>query len=57
MANKINIKHPGLLHEHLGIPKGKPIPLARLQAAKNSKNPAIRKEANFAINARGFKKK
>lgn len=52
----INIKasHKGRLHKALGVPEGQPIPAAKLQAAKNSKDPAIRKEATFAINAKGF---
>lgn len=50
----INIKRPGLLHTKLGIPQGHKIPMAKLQAAKHSSSPSLRKEANFAINARGF---
>lgn len=52
----INIKpsHEGRLHRALGVPEGKPIPAAKLAAAKNSSDPAIRKEATFAINAKGF---
>lgn len=52
----INIKksHEGRLHQALGVPAGQPIPTAKLAAAKNSKDPAIRKEATFAINAKGF---
>ena len=45
----------GLLHKKLGVPQGKPIPAAKLLAAKNSSSPAERKEANFAINAKKFK--
>lgn len=40
----------GQLHRDLGVPQGQKIPASRLQAAKNSPNPAIRKRANFAIN-------
>lgn len=52
----IHIKksHEGRLHKALGVPEGQPIPAAKLAAAKNSKDPAIRKEATFAINAKGF---
>ncbi len=46
----IVIKHPGLLHKHLNIPAGQPIPVQRLHEALQSTNPAIRKEANFALN-------
>lgn len=58
MANKpIHIKKSkeGSLHKALGVPKGQKIPVKKLEAAKNSKSPALRKKANFAINARKFK--
>ena len=57
MASGIHIKksHKGLLHKKLGVPQGQKIPASRLAAAKRSKSPALRKEANFAINAKGFK--
>lgn len=45
----------GLLHKKLGIKQGQKIPISRLMAAKHSESPALRKEANFAVNARGFK--
>lgn len=50
MASSIDIKHPGLLHKKLGVPQGQKIPPGKLAAAKRSKSPALRKEANFAIN-------
>jgi hypothetical protein len=52
----INIKksHEGRLHRALGVPEGQPIPASKLAAAKKSSDPAIRKEATFAINAKGF---
>ena len=52
----INIKpsHKGKLHKALGVPQGSPIPEAKLDKAKNSKSPALRKEATFAKNAKGF---
>lgn len=56
MAIKIKPSHKGELHEDLGIPKDKPIPLSRLMAAKNSKDPAERKRATFAANARKWGK-
>ncbi len=43
--------HHESLHSVLGIPESQKIPMARMQAAKNSSNPAVRKKANFAINA------
>lgn len=42
------IKHPGALHESLGVPKGKKIPESKLKAAEHSKNPTTRKRANLA---------
>lgn len=47
---RINPAHKGMLHADLGVPKGDKIPMAKLEAAKNSKSPAVRKRANFAIN-------
>jgi hypothetical protein len=54
----INIKpsRKGLLHEKLGVPQGKPIPAGKLATAKQSKSPALRKEATFAENAKGWDK-
>lgn len=40
----------GLLHSKLGVPQGQKIPEKKLEAAKNSKSPAERKEATFAEN-------
>jgi hypothetical protein len=51
----LNPAHKGAMHRALGIPNGKPIPVEREQAAKKSPNPHVRQEANFALNARGFK--
>jgi len=53
----INIKHPGRLHERLHIPQGQPIPESRLEEAENSSDPSLRKEAQFAENAKHFKHK
>lgn len=52
----IHIKesHEGLLHENLGVAQGQKIPVEKLEAAKQSDNPAVRKRATFAINARSF---
>jgi hypothetical protein len=50
----INPAHAGRLHRKLFVPKGHKIPVAKLEAAKNSPNPATRKQANFALNARGW---
>jgi hypothetical protein len=53
-VGKIKIKpsHKGLLHKDLGVPAGKPIPEAKLAKAKASKDPAVRKRATFAENAK-----
>lgn len=55
----IHIKksHKGLLHKDTGTPRGKKIPASKLQAAKNSKNPAVRKRATFALNAKKWSHK
>lgn len=59
MANKsgIHIKpsHKGKLHRALGVAAGEPIPAKKLTKALHSKSPALRKEANFASNAKKFK--
>jgi hypothetical protein len=49
---KIKPSHKGLLHEDLGVPEGQPIPESSLEAAKNSADPAERKRATFAMNAK-----
>lgn len=48
----IKIKHPGRLHKRLGIPEGQKIPAERLTSALHSDDPSLRKEANFARNAK-----
>lgn len=52
---KIRPSRRGLLHKELGVPMGQKIPAAKLAAAKKSSSAAMRKRANFAINARKFK--
>lgn len=42
------VKHPGALHRDLGVPQGKKIPKAKVEAATHSKNPTIRRRANLA---------
>ena len=42
------IKHPGALHRALGVPEGKKIPASKMAAARNSKNPRIRRMAGLA---------
>ena len=48
----IKPENKGKLHETMGVPEGKKIPLAALEKEKSSDDPATRKRANFAINAR-----
>lgn len=52
----IHIKksHEGLLHKDLGVNQGKKLTLSQEKKALHSKDPAVRKRANFAINARKF---
>lgn len=49
-APHIKESHKGRLHKALGIPEGQAIPKQRLEEAKASSDPSIRRMANFAIN-------
>ena len=51
-GSMINIKHPGRLHDRLGIPKGEKIPMRLIKQAEHSKSKSLRKEAQFADNFR-----
>lgn len=51
----INPKHKGELHRDLGVPQGEPIPAGKLKKGLHSKDPAVRKRATFAKNAKDFK--
>lgn len=55
MSIKIKPSHKGELHRDLGVKQGQPIPEEKLQEAKNSANPAERKRATFAENAKHWK--
>lgn len=55
MAIHIKAANKGKLHRALGVKQGKKIPASKLAAAKKSKSAAVRKEANFAINAKKWK--
>ena len=50
----INPAHKGMLHEDLGVPEDQPIPSVKLRQAANSPDPAVRKRAVFAQNAKKF---
>jgi hypothetical protein len=49
---KIKPSHKGLLHKDLGVKSGEKIPEKKLEKAKNSSDPAVRKRATFAENAK-----
>lgn len=58
MAKKGPFKKPlkkGALKAQLGIPKDKPIPASRLDAATHSSDPMERKRAILAKNMRGWR--
>lgn len=46
----------GGLHRALGVPEDKPIPAAKLEAARHSKNEHIQHMANFAHTLEGLGK-
>lgn len=52
----INPAHKGLLHKDTGTPSGKKIPEVKIKKAEHSSNPAVRKRAVFAENAKHWKK-
>ena len=54
MAIEIKKSHEGLLHQNLHVPQGKPIPEAAIKKAEHSDDPAVRKRAQFADNAKHF---
>jgi hypothetical protein len=51
----LNHLNKGGLHKALNVPEGTPIPKEKLEAAKNSKNPHVRKMAQFASTMESFK--
>ena len=51
------IKHPGALHQKLGVPQGQKIPAAKLAKAAHSSNPTTRKQVALAKTLKGMKKK
>lgn len=48
------IKNPGGLHRALGVPEGQKIPADKMAAAKNSKNPRVRRMAALAHTLEGM---
>jgi len=55
-APMIKPSRRGLLHKKLGVPQGEKIPEGKIQKAKQSSSPALRKEATFAENFGGKSK-
>lgn len=57
-GGKIHIKpsHKGLLHKDLKVKAGEKIPEKKLEKAEKSKNPAVKKRAVFAANAKKWHK-
>lgn len=53
---RIKKSNRGKLRKSAGAKKGKNIPESKLRKMKRSKNPKTRKRANFALNARKWKK-
>lgn len=51
---KIQPSHVGMLHKELGVPQGKKISIGALMRAKSGGSSKMKKQANFAINARGW---
>ena len=51
------IKHPGALHQELGIPKGQKIPVKVLKLAAESDDPQLRRRARLALTLRKINKK
>jgi len=50
----VNPGKKGALHSALAVPQGETIPLKRVQAAAQSTNPTLRREAQFALNVRNL---
>jgi oligoendopeptidase F len=53
---KINPANKGKLHKTLHVPKGEKIPVTKIEKAKRSPDPATRKRATFALNAKKWAK-
>jgi hypothetical protein len=56
MAIRIKPANKGKLHRRLRVPSGEKIPPGKLAEALASKSESLRKEAQFAKNARGWSK-
>ena len=56
MTIKIKPENKGKLHRATGTPAGEKIPESKIETAKHSSSPALRKEATFAENAKKWRK-
>ena len=54
-ARSMHHLNAGGLHRHLGIPEGKPIPMAKKQEAANSDNPHVAAMGRMAVAMHGWK--
>lgn len=54
MAINLNPAHKGKLHKALDVPMGQKIPMGKIEKAAAGASPTVRKEAQFAENARGW---
>lgn len=53
---RIKPSNKGKMRKTAGAKKGQNIPVSKLRQLKKSKNPKTRQRANFALNARKWKK-
>lgn len=52
MAIEIKKSHEGRFHDWVKVPQGQEIPMSKIKQGERSPDPAVRKEAHFADNAR-----
>jgi hypothetical protein len=57
MAIEITRSHEGRFHEWAKVPQGQEIPMSKIKQGERSSDPAERKEAHFADNARHWNHK
>ena len=57
MATEIKKSHEGRFHDWAKVPQGQEIPMSKIKQGERSENPAVRKEARFADNARHWNHK
>jgi hypothetical protein len=57
MSIEIKKSHEGRFQEWAKFPNGQEIPMSKIKQGENSPNPAVRKEARFADNARHWNHK